>query len=75
MKSINQRFKEAYEGLPRRDSLKVQRELIEQAGWSRSLFYMRLKGTRKLKADEVPMLVTVFKKYGIDILSLAESYN
>lgn len=72
MKSLNERFKEAYEGLPRRDSLEVQRELIEKAGWSRSLFYMRLNGQRKLKADEVPMLITVFKRFGVDILSLSE---
>lgn len=75
MKSMNERFKEAYEGLPRRDSLNLQRELISQLGWSRSLFYKRLNNERKLKADEVILLVAVFKKYGIDILSLAESYN
>lgn len=68
---MNERFKEAYEGLPRRDSLTLQRELIQQLGWSRSLFYKRLNNERKLKADEVISLVAVFKKFGIDILSLS----
>jgi len=68
MKGMNERFKEAYEGLTRKDSLQFQKELIEATGWSRSLFYMRLSGKRKLKADEVPALITLFKRYDIDIL-------
>lgn len=65
---MNERFKEAYEGLPRRDSLNLQRELIGQLGWSRDLFYKRLNNERKLKADEVPSLIAIFKKFGIDIM-------
>lgn len=65
---MNEKFKEAYEGLPRRDSLNLQRELIGQLGWSRDLFYKRLNNERKLKADELPSLIAIFKKFGIDIM-------
>jgi len=66
IKNMNERFKEAYDGLPRKDSLQFQKELLEATGWSRSLFYMRLSGKRKLKADELPVLIGLFKKFDVN---------
>lgn len=62
-------FKKAYDELPRGIYLKVNKELRAELGWSQSLLYMRLSGTRAVQEYEEPVIKNIFAKHGINVFT------
>ena len=59
-------FQEAFENLKYRDRVPVRKKLMESLGWAVSTFYIKKNGDTPIKDSEIPVIESVFKKYGID---------
>lgn len=59
-------FKKGYVRLPEIDQIELKDEMMIQADWSLSTFYNKMKGTRRLRKPEIPIVEEVFQKFGID---------
>lgn len=66
-KTYSEELREMYKSLPVKHYLQVRAELMDSCGWSYNTFYARLNGRGPIKALEVPIIRSVFAKYGYDI--------
>jgi hypothetical protein len=61
-------FQEAYENLRKNQLIDFQDEALRRTGWSLSTFNNKKAGRTKIFKCEIPMIQSLFRKYGIHLM-------
>jgi hypothetical protein len=66
---LNIELRDTFYSLPVSILRLVQEDLQAELSWPYSTFYVRMRGTRPVRAIEIPHIKKVFAKYGIQIFN------
>lgn len=66
LKSEMKDFHQAFDTLPRNQTVNVRKELMEKCGWSVSAFYYKKRGDTPIWDSETQVIEEVFSRFKID---------